>query len=296
MSSFIGDLKPGVQMQRVYAVKNKKLLPFRDGSGFFLALTLSDKTGQVGGRVWEQVEEVSNCCVVGDVVKVTGLVSEYNGVAQISLYSITACNDENIDMECFLPSTEVSVEFVWEEWLNITSSLKNPYLQSLLTVMVKDKGFVEGIAKAPASKRNHHSFLGGLWQHSRGLVAAAEGLARVYPQMDRDLLVTAALLHDLGKMEEYRCRATIDFDDAGSLSGHVVLGVGLVERYISQIPDFPEVLRKKLLHMIVIHHGEYEWQSLKRPEFLEAAILHQLDMLDAMVEMFTSAEGEGREM
>ncbi|RYD04108.1 hypothetical protein N752_16125 [Desulforamulus aquiferis] len=147
MSSSIGDLKLGVEMQGVYAVKNKKLLPFRDGSEFFLALTLSDKTGQVQGRVWEQVEEVSNCCVVGDVVKVTGLVSEYNGAAQIILYSITVCNDENLDMECFLPSTEVSVKSVWEEWLNITSSLKNPYLQSLLTVMVKDKGFMEGIAK-----------------------------------------------------------------------------------------------------------------------------------------------------
>ncbi|RYD04109.1 hypothetical protein N752_16130 [Desulforamulus aquiferis] len=103
-------------------------------------------------------------------------------------------------------------------------------------------------------------------------------------------------MHDLGKVEEYRCRSTIDFADAGRLSGHIVLGIGLVERYISQIPDFPEVLRKKLLHLIVINHREYEWQSLKRPEFLEAAILHQLDMLDVMVEMFTSAEGEGREM
>ena len=121
------------------------------------------------------------------------------------------------------------------------------------------------------------------------MVKAAEGVAAAYPQIDRDLLITGALLHDIGKIEELQARADIDYTDAGRLLGHIVLGVEIVSCYMAKVPGFPETLRLKLLHMIVSHHGQYEWQSPKRPKFLEAAILHQLDMMDAQVNMFNEA-------
>lgn len=290
----LDNLTPGQEISGTYAVRSKKLLPYRDGSGYFLGLILVDKTGQVEARVWEQAEEINGCCRVGDVVKVTGQVTEYNGAVQLHISSLEKCADQETLPEKFIPSAGIPPGEIWETWLNYAVSIKNPHLKQLLTLMANDQNFRELLVQCPAAKRNHHALLGGLWQHTMGIVKAAEGIAAVYPQVDRDLLITGALLHDIGKIEEYKCRANIDITDAGRLLGHIVLGVGLVDRYIAQVPDFPEVLRLKLLHMIVSHHGRYEWQSPKRPKFLEAAILHQLDMIDAQVYMFSEAAA-GRE-
>jgi len=288
------NLKPGDEINGVYAVRSKKLLPYRDGSGFFLGLTLADKTGQVEGRVWEQAEEVNNCCRAGDVVRVAGRAVEYNGTIQLNLTSVEKCSGDQAVPERFIPSTGITPEKVRESWLNIAATVKNTHLKQLLMLMANDHDLMESVAVSPAAKRNHHATLGGLWQHSMGIVKAAEGIAAVYSKVDRDLLVTGALLHDIGKIEEYRVRADIDYTDAGRLLGHIVLGVEIVNRYIAKLTGFPETLRIKLLHMIVSHHGQYEWQSPKRPKFLEAAVLHQLDMIDAQVDMF-GGEAAGRE-
>lgn len=290
----INGLQPGDEVSGEFAVRSKKLLPYRDGTGYFLGLTLADKTGQVEGRVWENAEEVNNCCRAGDVVRVTGWAAEYKGTVQLNLTTVEKCPDDEVVPERFIPSTGVPAEKVWEDWLNIASTIGNPHLKQLLTLMANDHNLLQCLAASPAAKRNHHAKLGGLWEHSLIMVKAAEGIAAVYPQIDRDLLITGALLHDIGKLEEFRAGADIEYTDAGRLLGHIVLGVELVSRYIAKVPGFPETLRLKLLHMIVSHHGHYEWQSPKRPKFLEAAILHQLDMMDAQVEMFTEA-ANGRE-
>jgi len=285
----INNLQPGDEVSGVYALRGKKLLPYRDGTGFFLRLTLADKTGRVEGLVWEQAEEINNCCRAGDVVKVTDRVTEYNGTIQLNLASVEKCPDDQVVPERFIPPAGITREEVWETWLNIAATIKTPHLKQLLLLMANDHNLMEAMAGSPAAKHNHHALLGGLWQHSRGIVKAAEGVVAAYPRVDRDLLVTGALLHDIGKIEEYRVRADIDYTDAGRLLRHIVLGAGLVDRYIARVPGFPAVLRLKLLHMIVSHHGQYEWQSPKRPKFLEAAILHQLDMIDAQVDMFGAA-------
>ncbi|NMB10607.1 MAG: HD domain-containing protein [Tissierellia bacterium] len=156
-------------------------------------------------------------------------------------------------------------------------------------LMANDHKLMHSMAASPAARRNHHAFRGGLWEHSLDVVKAAEGIAAVYPQVDRDLLVTGALLHDIGKVEEYQVNGGIDFTDAGRLLGHIVMGVGIVDSFIARLAGFPEGLRLKLLHMIVSHHGRYEWQSPKKPKFLEADILHQLDMIDSRVDMYNKA-------
>jgi len=282
-------IQAGDEIIGTYVVRSKKLLQYRNGSGQFLGITLADKTGQLEGRVWDQAEETSNRCRVGDVVKVNGRVSEYNGSFQLHITSLDKCDNEQVVAEFFIPSTGTEAEDVRIGLLELANTMDNPNLQELINLLAGDQDIINVMARCPAAKRNHHAYLGGLWQHSLGVARAADRIASVYSHLDRDLLVTGALLHDIGKIEEYRVKADIDFTSEGRLLGHIVIGTGLVDRLISRIPSFPEVLRLKLLHMIVSHHGQYEWQSPKRPKFIEAAVLHYLDMIDAQIDMFNGA-------
>lgn len=286
---FIEQLKPGKDVNSIFVLKAKRLLPLRSGTGHYLAVVLGDKTGQMEGRAWESVYEIQENCRVGDVVNVQGQVAEYNGTAQIQITAMSVCQEGDEDPGRFIPSSTLDVETARAKLVSVIGSLHNTYLKSLLSLILSDDDFLNALLTSPAAKRNHQATMGGLLEHSLGIVNAAEEIAPVYPKIDRDLLVAGALLHDIGKVEEYSISTDIDFTDEGRLLGHIVLGVQLLDKYISRLPDFPEELRLKLLHMIVSHHGQYEWQSPKRPKFLEAAVLHHLDMIDAAVDMFSAA-------
>jgi 3'-5' exoribonuclease len=289
METYIEQLSPGQRVDGTFALKIKKLLPLRSGAGHYLAVVLGDRTGQMEGRVWESAAEMDRCCRVGDIVNVQGQVVEYNGMAQIQISSMSVCREKEADPVRFIPSSKLDPDTAREELFSIVDAMRNPHLRELLSLILEDEDFLDAFFMSPAAKHYHHAALGGLLEHSLSVTRAAEGMAAVYPQMDRDLLVCGALLHDIGKVEEYRLNAHIDFTDEGRLLGHIVLGVRLLDSYIDQLPGFPKELRTKLLHMIVSHHGQYEWQSPKRPKFLEADVLHHLDMIDAAVDMFGSA-------
>lgn len=289
MNILVEQLNPGQEVDGVFALKSKKLLPLRSGNGHYLAVVLGDKTGQIEGRAWDSAYEINCCCQAGNIVRVRGLVEEYNGKAQINISSMSACRDSDADPARFIPSSKLDQESARAKLLSVPDSLRNQHLKDLLDLILTDDDFLKVFLMAPAAKRNHQATIGGLLEHSLGVAAAAEQIAPVYPQIDRDLLVTGALLHDIGKVEEYRMGADIDFTDEGRLLGHIVLGVQLLDKYIGRLPEFPEELRAKLLHMVVSHHGCYEWQSPKRPKFLEAAVLHHLDMIDAEVDIFSAA-------
>ena len=286
---FIEQLRPGQEVNGTFALRVKKLLPLRSGQGHYLAIVLGDKTGQLEGRVWEAVDELYQGCRVGDIVEIQGQVTEYNGKLQIQISAMSACQEGAIDPKRFIPSSTLNLAAAREKLFSVLDSLQNAHLKDLLSLILSDEAFFNTFVTSPAAKRNHHATIGGLLEHSLGIVSAAERIAPVYPQVDRDLLVAGALLHDMGKVEEYDFSTDIDFSDEGRLLGHIVLGAQLLESYINQLPDFPQDLRLKLLHMIISHHGQYEWQSPKRPKFIEAALLHHLDMIDAAVDMFSSA-------
>ncbi len=289
MDVLIEQLNPGQEVDSVFVLKSKKLLPLRSGTGHYLAVVLGDKTGQIEGRAWESAYEMHGCCQAGDIVRVRGMVEEYNGKAQINLSSMSACREGNADPSRFIPSSKLDQSTARARLFSIPGSLRNQHLKDLLSLILTDDGLLKEFLTAPAAKRNHQATIGGLAEHTLGVAAAAEQIAPVYPQIDRDLLVTGALLHDIGKVEEYHTGADIDFTDEGRLLGHIVLGVQLLDKYISRLPGFPEGLRVKLLHMVVSHHGCYEWQSPKKPKFLEAAVLHHLDMIDAEADIFSAA-------
>lgn len=285
---FIEELKPGQEVQGTFALRVKKLLPFRNGAGHYLAVALGDRTGQIEGRVWEAVEEINSGCRIGDIVEVAGQVTEYNGKPQIVI-SAMSCVAGDFNPERFIPASTLDLEAAQQRLFAVRESLQDTHLKSLLSVILADETFFKAFVTAPAAKRNHHATLGGLLEHSLGVAGAAARLAPFYPAVDRDLLVTGALLHDMGKVEEYNVATDIDFTDEGRLLGHIVLGAQMLDKYINQLPDFPRDLRLKLKHMLISHHGQYEWQSPKRPKFLEAALLHHLDMIDAEVNIFNSA-------
>ncbi len=289
METFIEQLRPGQAVNGTFALRVKKLLPLRSGAGHYLAVVLGDRTGQMEGRVWDSAAETDHSCRVGDIVNVRGHVVEYNGAAQIQISSMSVCREQEADPGRFIPSSKLDLDAAREQLFSIVEALQNPHLKGLLSLILSDNDFLDAFFMSPAAKHYHHAALGGLLEHSLGIANAAARTAAVYPQIDQDLLVCGALLHDIGKVEEYRLNSHIDFTDEGRLLGHIVLGVRLLDNYIDQLPNFPGELRLKLLHMVVSHHGQYEWQSPKRPKFLEAAVLHHLDMIDAAMDMFNSA-------
>ncbi|MEW5898740.1 MAG: HD domain-containing protein [Bacillota bacterium] len=283
----VEQIRPGLNVRGIFALKAKKLLPYREAPGYFLAVTLADRTGNVEGRLWEGAEEAGARLKVGDIVAVKAQAVAYNGSVQLRIDSIVKEGGQ-IDPARFIPAAE-GLEEAKEKLHQLITSLTNPYLKALLSLLFSEQDFYAAFCLAPAAKQYHHALLGGLLVHSVTVAVAADGIAKGYPQADRDLLVAGAILHDIGKVQEYRCRGAVEQTDEGRLLGHIVSGALLIDRAIARVPDFPEDLRLKLLHMIVSHHGRYEWQSPKRPKFLEAALLHQLDLLDAQADMFSRA-------
>jgi len=288
----VSDIKLGQQISSTYLVKSKRLGSFREREGHFMSLVLGDRTGEVQALLWEGAEDVYPGIAPGNLVLVSGLVREYSGALQINLDSISIYDGEDFDPADFLPVSPRNSEEMLQELQLIIDSVENPFLKKLLNLFFSDSRWVEAFKKAPAAKKNHQAYLGGLLEHTLKVSTLAAKIAEIYPHADRDLLIAGTILHDIGKLEEYQYRSTIDFTDEGRLLGHIVLGMRQVDGRINQIHDFPGNLRLKLLHIIASHHGRYEWQSPKRPKFLEAAIIHNLDLLDATVETFSSAVDE----
>ncbi len=285
---FVEQIKPGQEICGKFALRSVKLLPFRNSPGHYLAAVLGDRTGQVEGRAWESGPEIYRDCRTGDIVEVKGQATEYNGKVQIQITSMTACRNSEMELKRFVPSSKLDRKTAQLKLESLLQSIKNPHLKTLLTTIFSES-FLPAFLAAPAARRYHHAVTGGLAEHCLGIAAAADRMAEIYPKLDRDLLVAGALLHDIGKVEEYSLGTDISFTDEGHLLGHIILGVRLVDRQISSLPDFSDNLRLKLTHMIVSHHGQYEWQSPKKPKFLEAAVLHHLDMIDTAVDMFGDA-------
>lgn len=187
----------------------------------------------------------------------------------------------------FLQETPKDQKKMYREIVSIIKSISNTHLKALLKAFFQDKKWRRCFVTAPAAKQNHQAYIGGLLEHTYNMVRLVPALAKVYP-INIDLLYTGVILHDIGKIQEYLYDYKIDISSPGRFLGHIVIGIGEVERKIAEIPDFPEELRLKLLHMIASHHGSYEWQSPRLPAFLEACLLHHLDLLDSQAFHFVS--------
>ena len=270
-----------------FAVASKQLRSRKDG-GQYLAVTLGDRTGQIESRMWDNFAEVAVGFEQGDVVKVRGEVCRFNGRFQLNLEKLRRASEDEFEIADFVPHTSKNVEELWTTLVQTVGSFSNPWLQSLLRSFLDDPAMAKAFREAPAAKSLHHAWMGGLLEHVVSLMGICELAARHYPEINRDLLLTGVILHDIGKVEELRWGTTFNYTLEGQLVGHIAIAIGMIEKKLATIPDFPATLRILVEHMVLSHHGKLEFGSPKLPMIPEAVLLHYLDDLDAKMHTMRS--------
>ena len=283
---FIADLQENERFVCSFLVKAKTLGNTRSGNPF-LRIRLTDQTGEIEGLIWERALEFDQDFSVNDVVRVHARVERYQGKLQLNVSDIERVDPAEVDPTLFLPTGPHDVNQLWQQLEDLAGQVKNQHLQRLLQSFLSDRSFAEQMKQAPAAKSMHHAYLGGLLEHTVSVTRLLGRICDHYPRLDRDLLITAAILHDIGKLEEFSYQLHLDYTDAGRLLGHVVLGVQRVKEKIDKLKGFPATLSLTLQHLMVSHHGEYEFGAPKRPKTLEAFALHYADDLDAKMNHLT---------
>lgn len=276
---WIKDIRADDDVKECYLVKKKGIGVTRMGKPF-INLVLADRTGELEGKVWDKAEQLSPLFQEGQVVHIKGRAGNYRGQVQITVEDLERYQ-EIIEPALFLERCERDPAEMMQALRRILKKVRNIHLNALNEKFLADKHFVVRFKQAPAAKNFHHSYLGGLLEHTLAVCEMAAQVAEHYPQLDDGLLITAAFLHDIGKMREFEYDLQIDYTDEGRLLGHLVLGTAMVDEKVGTLKNFPQELALRLKHMILSHHGELEFGSPKRPKFLEAFALHLLDDLDA---------------
>jgi 3'-5' exoribonuclease len=266
--------------------------------GQYLALTVSDKTGSLEARMWDDVVDAIATCSEGCYVKVQGDIAKYQGKFQITLKKLRLAADSEIDPKDFQAATKFDVEEMWLELRGYVSSFKNEDLRRLVFAFLDDEAIGPAFKSAPAAKRLHHAWLGGLLEHVLTLVRVCVATAPFYPEVDADLLVTGAILHDIGKVKELEWKSSFSYTLEGQLIGHISIAQGMLREKVQALAPFPEKLRVLIEHMILSHHGKYEFGSPKLPMTPEAILLSALDDLEAKMQAlrneFAAAEANGK--
>jgi 3'-5' exoribonuclease len=255
----------------------------------YLNVILGDKTGQIEARVWEPGDpRIAKDFDKGDVVKVRGCCSRFDDRLQMKIDHLRLALVTEFDKADLLPATNYDVAALWSELLATVESMTNADLKRLLTTLLADAEIAQSYREAPAARQLHHAWLGGLLEHVVSLLRLADRVAAHYPLLDRDLLLTGVVLHDIGKIRELSWGIGFDYTVEGVLLGHIQMGVDLVEKTIATLPDFPDRLRTLVLHMILSHHGKLEFGSPKLPMIPEAIVLNFVDDLDAKMQAVMS--------
>ncbi len=278
---WIKDITDEGAVRGSYLVKQKTLGTTRKGD-LFISLTLADRTGEVDGKIWKDAEQMSSRFQKGDVCEVVGNAGSYRGRIQITVSGIKALKEE-ADPSIFLESAQVDPSEMMKSLRGILREVKNGHLRRLIERFLGDQRFVSLFKSAPAAKSFHHNYLGGLLEHTLSVCQMSKLVAEHYPQLDRDLLLTATFLHDIGKIKELRLHPHMDYTDEGRLVGHLVLGTAMLDEKLGEIKGFPQEMAIRLKHLILSHHGQYEFGSPKVPKFLEAIALNLIDDLDAKI-------------
>jgi 3'-5' exoribonuclease len=276
---WVKDIKVEDHVRGYYLAKGKRVGLTKKGDPF-LRITLTDRTGEIEARVWERAEEFSSIFAEGDILDVVGNASSFRDQIQVTLSSLRVPEDGG-DPTLFLETTPKDVSKMMTSLRAILRQTKNTHLKTLIDTFLSDRRFVAVLKKAPAAKSFHHSYLGGLLEHTYSVCEMSKAVAEHYPELDRDLLLAGAFLHDIGKIRELKFDKIIDYTDEGRLLGHLSLGVSMIDEKLSAIKGFPQGLALRLKHLILSHHGQHEFGSPKRPKFLEAFALHLIDDLDA---------------
>lgn len=286
----IQDLKAGERFKGIFLITEWKEASFRNKPGTYLILTCQDRSGNVGAKIWEMDSQKLRWLQEYEVFEMSGQVNEFRGVLELAVDSLQPVSEEKIDLSQLLPASPLSAADLEKRLNALVQNIKDPYLNLLVTRVLEHPQMGEAYRRFPAARKIHQAYLRGLWEHSVEVAEIANTLSSHYPEVNRDLAVTGALLHDLGKINEYEYTKGIDFTTEGRLLGHIVIGIQLLSREMDMILGFPDDLRTKLLHILTSHHGRYEWQSPKRPKMMEALLVHYADMMEAELWQFRHAK------
>lgn len=283
---YIDELREGESISEVYLCKTKTSATTKAGKSYY-SLILQDKSGVIDAKVWELSNAIEHFEVM-DYIRVDAQVTSFNNVLQLNVKRIRKADEGEYDPTDYLPCSGKDIDGMYKELLGIIDTVKEEHLNKLLKMFfAEDEDFVKRFKIHSAAKSIHHGFLGGLLEHSLSVAKLCIYIADNYPVIKRDLLISAALLHDIGKVDELSGFPENDYTDEGQLVGHIVMGAMMVDEKIKLIEGFPTVLGNELKHCILAHHGELEFGSPKKPSLIEALALAHADNLDAKLETFT---------
>jgi len=285
---FVEDIRPGDSIEQAFLVREKDLRTSRSGS-LYIDLELMDKTGVVPAKFWDASQLLYGSFDRGDFVAVKAIAESYRDRLQLVVTHLRRLEPSEADITEFLPQTKKDVGALLARLREVAAGVGNPHLRALLEAFLGDREFVARFKQVPGGVSIHHASLGGLLEHTVAVVELALVVAERYPNLDRDLLVAGSILHDVGKVESFDCSRGFRYTDAGGLIGHLPLGASMVERRAGAITGFPRPLLDHLLHMILSHHGDYQYGSPVLPATAEAIALHYLDNLDAKLNAFETA-------
>jgi 3'-5' exoribonuclease len=280
--TFVKGIRENDQVDGVFWVKEKALPVSRTGAPY-LRLRLADRTGEIEARVWDGVEAFADLFTRDDFIRIKAQATSYQDKIQLNIKSLKKAGDDEIALEDFLASSARDPDEMLAELIAIVQGIENPFLKQLVMAFLENEEFIVLFKRAPGAKRLHHSFLGGLLEHTLSVVQLIQKLKGYYEGINHDLLLAGGVLHDVAKVYELSYERSFDYTDAGRLIGHIVMGVEMVDKEIAQIEGFPTELAMLMKHLLLSHHGQYEWGSPTRPMTLEAQMLHHLDDLDAKV-------------
>jgi 3'-5' exoribonuclease len=294
--TFVSDLKAGDRVTTFFLVRQMQMEPFRDQSkGEFLTLMLADRTGQILGRVWENAAAAAAAFEVGDVIKTAGDVETYQGRMQFIVQRVRRANDDEYDLRDFLPATTRDTGQMQAEVEAAVARVTDPHLAALLEQFYGSEEFIGQLAQAPATRRLHHAYLGGWLEHLTQVLALAETVLAIYPEINADLLRVGTLLLSAGKLREHTWSRDIEYTDAGRLLGHVMLADEEVARAIAAVPGFPAELGLRVRHMLASYRGRAEYGAPRPPMTMEAIALHHIESLNTQISRFRDVLGARRD-
>lgn len=290
---FVESLQEG-DVVNDYFVAVRKDLRDQTNGGKFLGMVFKDRTGEIGGILWNGAVAVARQFELGDVVSVRGTVGLHQDRLQIRVEQVLPLRSHEYDPRdlMYAPS---DIEQVHDEYLAVLRNVQNPWLRALIEQFLNDDGIMASFLAAAAGKRWHHAYRGGLARHCHEMTVIADTVCRLFPMLDRDLLVTAIFLHDIGKTREMTQGLMVDYTTEGKLIGHLCIGAEQVSAKMAAVPGFPDELRLQLLHCILSHHGALDKGSPVMPKTLEAIVLYHIDNLDAQTDAFVRLVEDARE-
>ena len=266
-----------------FVVASKQVKAKKNGEPY-LALILADRSGQLEAKMWDNVDEFIAVFEQDDFLKVKGLINKYKNRYQLTIHKLRRMEEVDIDFTDYLPKTTKDIGELWRTLTEFVATFQNPHLKSLVELFMADPEIAERYRNAPAAKTLHHAYIGGLLDHVVSLFRSCDLMSRNYPQINRDLLLTGAFLHDIGKIQGLTYNRAFSYTTRGQLLGHMIIELEMLQAKLAKLPDFPAELKTLLEHLIISHHGHYEFGSPKLPMFPEALLLHYMDDLDSKME------------